>query len=205
MNTLSFSQACENNKQPILEVITPYLTQVDEVLEVGSGTGQHAVHFASNLPHLTWQTSDRLENHTGITARLNEAQLSNVLPPLNLNVNAKWPVTNAKAIFSANTTHIMHWPEVVAFFNGVGQVLKANGYFILYGPFNFCGEYTCDSNQAFDQKLKSQNEGMGLRDFVDLEELAQANGLMFVEKHDMPANNFILVWQKTIDLIQGEL
>ncbi len=195
-----FSQACENNKQPILQVIQQYFDRVPQVLEVGSGTGQHAVYFAEHLPHLQWQTSDRKANHAGIQQWIADCPQDNLAPPLDLDVTRPWPVEQVPAIFSANTVHIMSWEMVKAFFAGVKHHLEPNGYLCLYGPFNFCGEYTSDSNQRFDEYLKSQDPAMGIRDYVDLEELARDAGLVFVEKHEMPANNFILVWQKSINL-----
>ncbi|WP_144392224.1 DUF938 domain-containing protein [Pleionea sediminis] len=195
-----YSQACENNKQPILDVIKNYFENTDSVLEIGSGTGQHAVYFAEHLPHLTWQTSDKKENHPGINAWIDDYSGDNLLRPIDLDVTNSWPVTAAKGIYSANTAHIMSWPMVESFFSGVGRVLKANGYFCLYGPFNFCGEYTSESNKDFDHYLQSQDPEMGIRDFVDIEEQARKADLFFIEKHTMPANNFLLVWQKSVIL-----
>ncbi|MEE4244185.1 MAG: DUF938 domain-containing protein [Kangiellaceae bacterium] len=200
MDDLPFSQACENNKDVILQAIAPYLQNVTEVLEIGSGTGQHAVHFAQHLPHLIWQTTDQPHYHQGINAWIEHASLANVRSPLTLDVTRPWPVAGAQAIFSANTTHIMSWSMVLELLKGVGEILETNGYFLLYGPFMFCGEYTSESNQTFDQSLQSQNPAMGLKEFADIEELARAAELVFVEKHDLPANNHLLVWQKSIPL-----
>ncbi|MCO7225144.1 DUF938 domain-containing protein [Pleionea sp. CnH1-48] len=191
-----FSQACENNKQPILDVIKNYFGNTPDVLEVGSGTGQHAVFFAQHLPHLFWQTSDQAENHSGIKQWLADYPGDNIGAPLTLDVTAHWPIESASSVFSANTAHIMSWEMVLEFFAGVGNILKSGGYFCLYGPFNFDGQFTSESNQRFDDYLKSQNPAMGIRDFEALQELAGKAGLHFVKKHSMPANNFILVWQK---------
>ncbi len=200
MSHKPYSQACENNKQPILDVIKSYFEAATNVLEIGSGTGQHAVYFAQHLPHLTWQTSDQRDYHDGINAWIDEYPGDNLKRPLELDVTKPWPITQACGIFSANTSHIMSWPMVIEFFKGVGRTLESNGYFCLYGPFNFCGEFTSDSNRDFDAHLKQRDPAMGIRDYVDLEELARNAGLFFIEKHAMPANNFILVWQKSIDL-----
>lgn len=203
MTDKPFSQACENNKQPILEVLRKYFATTSYVLEIGSGTGQHAVHFAEHLPHLTWQTSDQVQYHSGINAWIDDYKGTNLKRPLTLDVTQPWPIDAAEGIFSANTSHIMSWHMVKDFFTGVGETLQTNGYFCLYGPFNFCGEFTSESNEAFDAHLKSRDPEMGLRDYVDLEALARKAGLMFVEKHEMPANNFILVWQKSVDLTKS--
>ncbi|MEW7973301.1 MAG: DUF938 domain-containing protein [Candidatus Thiodiazotropha endolucinida] len=191
-----YSEACDENKAPILEVLLRLFRDVRTVLEIGSGTGQHAVHFAAAMPHLTWQTSDMEENHPGIRAWLREAALPNVRNPLGLDVSRAWPAGEYDAIFSANTTHIMSWPEVELMFQGVGQVLKRGGCFALYGPFNYQGGYTSESNQRFDQWLKSRDPLSGIRDFEMLDELAAANHLIFSEDVEMPVNNRILVWYR---------
>ncbi len=190
-----FSQACEENKQPILDVIQDYFGDVNFVLEVGSGTGQHAIFFAENLPHLIWQTSDRATNHGEINLWLDDYQGSNLKRPLNLDVTQPWPIESTPAIFSANTTHIMLWEMDQYLFQGIGATLEQGGYFCLYGPFNFNGNYTSDSNEQFDEYLKSKDPEMGIRNFEDLNELAKENNLTFINRHAMPANNFILVWQ----------
>ena len=192
-----YSSACDNNRDPILSVIGPLFADYRAVLEVGSGTGQHAVYFAKKLPHLQWYTSDREENHSGIQLWLDEAGLDNVHAPLSLDVmrNA-WPDLCVDAVYSANTAHIMHWDEVKKFFAGVGQFLPAQGLFVLYGPFNYDGRYTSESNERFDGWLKSQDKLMGIRDFADLNALAETAGMLFVEDYTMPANNRILCWRK---------
>ncbi|MCG7875804.1 MAG: DUF938 domain-containing protein [Candidatus Thiodiazotropha endolucinida] len=191
-----YSEACDENKGPILEVLLRLYRDVQTVLEIGSGTGQHAVHFATAMPHLTWQTSDMEETHPGIRAWLREAALPNVRNPIGLDVSRAWPAGEYDAIFSANTTHIMSWPEVELMFQGVGQVLKRGGCFALYGPFNYQGGYTSESNQRFDQWLKSRDPLSGIRDFEMLDELAASNHLIFSEDVEMPVNNRILVWYR---------
>ncbi|MBT3044654.1 MAG: DUF938 domain-containing protein [Candidatus Thiodiazotropha sp. (ex Codakia orbicularis)] len=191
-----YSEACDENKGPILEVLLRLYRDVQTVLEIGSGTGQHAVHFATAMPHLTWQTSDMEENHPVIRAWLREAAQPNVRNPIGLDVSRAWPAGEYDAIFSANTTHIMSWPEVELMFQGVGQVLKRGGCFALYGPFNFQGGYTSESNQRFDQWLKSRDPLSGIRDFEMLDELAASNHLIFSEDVEMPVNNRILVWYR---------
>ena len=191
-----YSEACDQNKEPILAVLARLFAASRRVLEIGSGTGQHAVHFGSALPHLVWQTSDRPENHAGIRAWLDEAALPNVRAPLVLDVAGQWPVGRFDAVFSANTTHIMSWPEVEHMFRGIGHVLDSGGCFALYGPFNFRGNYTSESNARFDGMLKARDPESGIRNFEDLEALAAANGLTFVEDVPMPVNNRTLVWQR---------
>ena len=191
-----FSQACENNKHPILCVIRPYFQHSKTVLEIGSGTGQHAVYFAENLPQLVWQTSDVKKNHEGINAWRNDSGLKNLPAPLLLDVDHEWPQEIYDGVFSANTTHIMSWSSVENLFSGVASVLLKNGYFCLYGPFNFDGEYTSESNRQFDFMLRSRDSLSGVRDFEALNCLAEKNSLEFVFDHEMPANNRILVWKK---------
>lgn len=191
-----FSEACEENKQPILAVLERLFAGARRVLEIGSGTGQHAVYFGAALSHLTWQTSDRPENHAGIRAWLEEAALPNVRAPIILDVRDDWPAERFDAVFSANTTHIMSWPEVEQMFEGIGRVLETGGCFVLYGPFNFGGEYSSESNARFDQSLKARDSNSGIRNFEDLGDLARANGLIFMENIPMPVNNRTLVWRK---------
>ena len=193
-----FSPSCENNRQPILTVIKPLLASSTAVLEIGSGTGQHAVYFAAELPHLQWHTSDLPEHHAGIRLWLAEAQLPNLHAPLMLDVTSTpWPDVEADTVFSANTTHIMSWPMVEALFAGVAKLLPPAGLFLLYGPFNYGGRYTSDSNARFDRSLQARDPDMGIRDFDALQRLAEAGDLQFVRDYAMPANNRILHWQKS--------
>jgi SAM-dependent methyltransferase len=190
-----FSEACEENKVPILQVLLRLFRGRQRVLEIGSGTGQHAVHFAAAMPHLIWQTSDLVENHPGICAWLEEAALVNTREPISLDVSSDWPLTTYDGVFSANTTHIMSWPEVERMFEGIGRVLKPQGCFALYGPFNYQGGYTSESNRNFDQWLKSRDPLSGIRDFEALNQLAASNRLVFDQDLEMPVNNRILVWR----------
>ena len=191
------SDACDRNKAPILEVLNKEFRSSRSVLEIGSGTGQHAVYFAAKLPHLVWHTSDRRENHTGINQWLTDSGLDNVMPPLVLDVNdPDWPSVAVESIFSANTAHIMSWPEVELMFAGVGRILPSGCLFCLYGPFNEHGRFTSDSNRRFHESLQAQDAGMGLRDVRDLTNLGTENDLQLTRKHVMPANNQILVFLK---------
>ena len=193
--TKMYSAACERNREPILAVLRDVLANARTVLEIGSGTGQHAVYFGANLPHLAWQTSDLPENHASILAWLDEERPSNVLPPLPLDVGADaWPAGPFDAVFSANTCHIMAWEHVQAMFDGVGRVLKPGGLLCIYGPFNYDGRFTSDSNAVFDMSLKAQGEHMGIRDFEAVDRLAEAQGMVLAADHAMPANNLLLVF-----------
>lgn len=166
------------------------------VLEIGSGTGQHAVFFGTTLPHLIWQTSDRPQNHPSIVAWQQDARLANVLPPLALDVNGDWPQGPFDAVFSANTCHIMAWPEMQAMFAGIGRVLSAGGVVCIYGPFNYGGKFTSTSNGEFNAALKAEAAHMGIRDFEAVGALAAAQGLTLQADHAMPANNRLLVWRR---------
>ena len=198
-----FAPSCERNRDPILAVLQRHFGGVRRVLEVASGTGQHAVHFAAAMPWLAWQASDRAEHLPGIRQWLDEAALANTPPPLELDVAGAWPAVRFDAVFSANSLHIMGWPQVEAFFAGVGKVLQEDGLLIVYGPFNYGGEFTSDSNRAFDQWLKDRDPASGIRDFEAVDALARAIGLALVEDNAMPANNRALVWQKTIEKEQA--
>ena len=192
-----YSAACDQNRYAILDIIKPLLSEKRTVLEIGSGTGQHALFFAQEMPHLIWQTSDRVENHAGILQWLQEAKLNNTPPPISLNVSKdKWPKINVDAIFSANAVHIMAWESVIDLFENAGKLLLKGALFILYGPFNYNGNYTSDSNKRFDSWLKSRDPKSGIRDFEALNKLANEANLSFVEDFDMPENNQILQWVK---------
>ena len=192
-----FAEACERNSQPILEVIKPGLSNASSLIEIGSGTGQHAVYFSKELPHLTWQTTDCAVNHSGIEQWIKDSGLKNVRSPLALNVlEDSWPEENYDAAFSANTAHIMPWEAVVATFEGLSRILNHQAKYYLYGPFNYNGQYTSESNARFDVWLKSQAAHQAIRDFDKVLELAQLNGFKLEEDVEMPANNRILIWRK---------
>jgi len=192
-----FSESCVQNREPILAVLREIFADRSHVLEVGSGTGQHAVYFGAELPHLRWQTADVSLHHAGIQLWLAEAGLDNVLPPLPLDVNqSTWRDGRYDAVFSANTLHIMSWPEVEKFFGGVGEVLQAGGVLAVYGPFNYDGRYTSESNARFDAWLKARDPASGVRDFEAVDALARAQGLVLQQDIAMPANNRTLVWRK---------
>jgi Protein of unknown function (DUF938). len=191
-----YSSSCVQNQAPIFKIIKPLLQDKRTVLEVGSGTGQHAVYFAEKMPHLNWQSSDQMQYLNSINAWIDEANLSNTAPAINLDVTQAWPALEFDVIFSANTTHIMSWEMVVDFFQGVGKSLSENGLFILYGPFNYNAQYTSQSNANFDRWLKDRDAQSAIRDFEKLNTLAQQAGLILMNDYAMPANNRILVWQK---------
>ena len=192
-----YSAACEQNKAPILAVLQDVFTTPGDILEIGSGTGQHVVYFALHLPYLTWQPSDQADYLAGIQLWLDEAALDNIHPLLALDVTCEpWPVQQMDGVFSANTTHIMDWSAVEHLFRGVGQVLTTGGHFCLYGPFNYAGRYTSASNAQFDQMLKARDPHSGIRDVDDLNRLAEQAGLIQVQDYAMPANNRTLVWRK---------
>jgi cyclopropane fatty-acyl-phospholipid synthase-like methyltransferase len=192
-----YSEACEQNRLPILDILRNEFSEAHNVLEIGSGTGQHAVYFSQQLPHLQWQTSDLEEHHASIRAWLVEAGLENTRPPLVLDVSRdEWPADVYDGVFSANTTHIMCWSAVECMFAGIGKLLGPRGRFCLYGPFNYGNRYTSHSNQRFDLWLKSRDASSGLRNFEDLNELAGKHGLLLRSDHQMPVNNRLLVWEK---------
>lgn len=197
-----FSAACERNRDPILAILSKVLPLPSRVLEIGSGTGQHAVHFARHLPQLQWQTSDLRENHDGIRAWLDEAGLANVLAPIYLDMAVPdWPLplqaSGFTAVYSANTCHILSWPQVEVMITGIGRLLPTNGLLCLYGPFNEGGMPTSDGNAQFDLALRAAAPHRGIRDIDALCLLAAANGLQLLADHPMPANNRLLVFQRS--------
>jgi SAM-dependent methyltransferase len=194
---LAFSDACERNKGPILHILREAFAATQHVLEIGSGTGQHAVYFARALTHLTWQPSDVAEYLPGLEERIRAEGSANLRPPVQLDVRDEpWPVGTVDAVYSANTLHIMDWSCVQRFFHGIGTVLAPNGLLCVYGPFRYGGKYTSDSNAAFDQHLRMRDTGSGIRDAEAVDELAAAQGLRLVVDYPMPANNQTRIWRR---------
>lgn len=197
-----FSQACENNKNAILSILKKELSHAKHTLEIGSGSGQHAVYFAKNLPQLQWQTSDLAINHQGINTWIDEAinneSVTNIRRPIALDLNADWPVKpqSIDSIFTANTLHIISWPLVKAFFDGITTYLQDKGTLCIYGPFNYNGQFTSDSNASFDIWLKDRSIDSGIRNFEDIVELAQSAKLTLLQDYEMPANNRLLIFKK---------
>jgi cyclopropane fatty-acyl-phospholipid synthase-like methyltransferase len=188
--------SCERNRDPILDVLRVQFADRRQVLEIGSGTGQHAVHFAAALPQLQWQCTDRVENLPGITLWLNEAALPNTPPPIVLDVGATWPTQRYDAVFSANTLHIMGWDEVEQLFDHLAEVTTDDAKLVIYGPFNYGGRYTSESNAAFDQWLQARGTHMRIRDVEAVDALADAAGFALIDDIAMPANNRCRVWRR---------
>jgi SAM-dependent methyltransferase len=190
---LPFSEACERNKGPILEVLRSAFAGRSLVLEIGSGTGQHAVHFAANLKDLAWQPTERLASLAALASRLRLQGPDNLRGPTVLDVTQKvWPVRGVDAVFSANTLHIMSWAEVEAMYAGVDAVLLRHGVMCVYGPFRYHGRHTSASNQRFDAELRERDPKSGIRDIDEVCELAAACRLRLALDHDLPANNRLL-------------
>lgn len=190
------SPSCQRNREPILEVLREQFADRRHVLEIGSGTGEHAVHFAAALPGLIWQCSDRREHLPGIRAWLDEARLPNTPAPLEFDIGGAWPEGPFDAVFSANTLHIMHWREVQQMFARLPAILAADATVVIYGPFNADGRYSSPSNATFDQWLQDQGAHMAIRDAEAVDALAEDAGLRLVADIAMPANNRCRVWRR---------
>ena len=198
---LSFSQACENNKGPILSALRQAFANSHNVLEIGSGTGQHAVHFAAGLPHLSWQPSDQPMYLPDLSTRVRRAvtdlTLVNLLAPLMLDIRQQQLIDRRfDAIFTANTLHIMSWPVVQQLFARLPMLTTDNAKLCIYGPFNYNGTFTSSSNAAFDASLKSRDSTMGIRDIEAVLSLAEAAGFVLKNDHEMPANNRLLQFSR---------
>jgi cyclopropane fatty-acyl-phospholipid synthase-like methyltransferase len=190
---LPFSEACERNKAPILNVLRAALGDRAQVLEIGSGTGQHAVYFAAQLMHLTWHPTEQLAYLPDLAARVKLEGSRNLRQPTVLDVKQTvWPVRSVDAVFTANTLHIMAWPEVQSLFRGLDAVLSPAGIVCVYGPFRYEGRYTSESNRDFDRLLQDRDPHSGLRDIKDIGALAERHGLKLRVDHDLPANNRLL-------------
>jgi len=195
---LPFSQASENNKHALLGVFVKKLKDKNSVLEIGGGTGQHAVFFGENFPNLTWQSTDVEENVSTLNLRISNAKLNNVPAAFSLNANdSQWDADEYDVIFTANSLHIMSLESVEKLFAKIRNHLTANGVFLAYGPFKYAGEFTTPSNADFDLWLKDRNSGSGVRDFERVNDFAQSAGLILQEDNSMPANNQLLVWAKS--------
>jgi len=190
------SPSSDRNREPILAVLRERFADRRRVLEIGSGTGQHAVHFAAALPALTWQCTEREENLPGIRMWLDEAALPNTPAPITLDVNGTWPTARYDAVFSANTLHIMGWPEVERMFAALPAVLDDDATLVIYGPFTMDGRHTSESNAAFDATLRARAPHQGVRDVAAVDALARAIGFAPVENRVMPANNRCLAWRR---------
>ncbi len=197
MDALPFSQSCENNKQPILEVLARVFADRREVLEIASGTGQHATWFAQHLPQLRWRPTEMPDNLATLLPRCNHYAGDNLAPPTVLDVSARpWPPQVPHALFSANSLHIMPWASVEDLFAELAERAEADTVLAVYGPFNYGGEYTSESNARFDQWLAARSPFSAIRDFEKVDALAQAAGFVLEEDNAMPANNRLLVWRK---------
>lgn len=192
-----FAPSCERNKAPILQLLKPLYAGLSEVLEVGSGTAQHAVHFAAAMPHLVWQCSDVPGHLPGMRLWLDEAALPNLPPPLALDVSQGLPSGRFDAVFTANTLHIMGWSEVQRLVEGLAAVLPENGLFTAYGPFNLGGRFTSEGNARFDAELRQADPRRGIRDLQAVDALARAAGLQLLADEPMPANNRCVSWRRT--------
>lgn len=197
------SPSCERNRDPILSVLREHFADRREVLEIGSGTGQHAVHFAAAMPWLRWQCSDHVDRLPGIRLWLDEAALPNTPAPFELQAVlepvpglAPRAIGRFDAVFSANTLHIMGWPQVQAMFAGLAAVMAEDAVVAVYGPFNYGGAFTSDSNRDFEAWLKARDPRSGIRDVEAVHALANGIGLHPVDDIAMPANNRLLVWHQ---------
>lgn len=191
-----FSDACERNREPILRILRRVFADRRHVLEIGSGTGQHAAYFAPVLPHLSWQPSDVAENLPSIRLWREEVQTPRLREPIELDADRPFPPVDADAVFSANTCHIMSWPQVERMFGGIAALLPPGGVLALYGPFHYHGKPTSPSNAEFDAWLRGRDPLSGVRNFEDIRDLAKRHGLALEEDNAMPANNRLLVFRR---------
>ena len=193
---LPFSEACERNQRPIWEILQNVLSNSKHVLEIGSGSGQHAVYFGRKLNHLSWQTSDLEGNIAQINARLEFEGTDNIIAPLTLDVTqSNWPKINVDAVFIANVFHISPWEVTEQTFKRIKNILNNPGKVCIYGPFSYKGNFTSESNDRFDKSLKNTDPSWGIRDFKQVDALAEEIGLKLEADHFMPANNQLLIWR----------
>jgi SAM-dependent methyltransferase len=193
---LAHSDACERNKEPILVILRGAFAGHTHVLEIGSGTGQHAVHFALAMPDVVWQPSEMPDAMPALRKRIFNEGPRNLRAPVMIDVTeTPWDVRKVDGVFTANTLHIMHWPQVEAFFAGLPAIAKPGTVLVVYGPFRYGGEHTAGSNASFDAMLRARDPGSGVRDFEEVDKLAQMANFSLLADHPMPANNRTLVWK----------
>ena len=193
------SDACERNKGPILEVLRGAFAGCRNILEIGSGTGQHAVHFATAMPSLAWQPTEMTEAMPGLRKRILYEGPKNLRAPVALDVTRlPWDVLRVDGVFTANTLHIMGWPSVEALFANLPVVLRPGAVLAIYGPFRYGNQYTSESNASFDEVLHTRNPDSGIRDFEAVDALARSIGFTLQADHRMPANNQTLVWKQAV-------
>ena len=199
------SEACERNKEPILEVLKDVFPAQGLVLEIASGTGQHAIHFATNLPNITWQPSDMdPELRKSVEAWQAESNLQNLKTPVHLDVTSEnWPVEMADAMMCANMIHIAPWEACIGLLDGAGRILPEGGILCMYGPYKVGGKHTAPSNEAFDQSLRARNASWGIRNLDDVALEARRRGLHLIKTVKMPSNNFCVIYKKTAMVEEG--
>ncbi len=197
-NMHNFSPSCERNKLHIAEQIGLTFANPSNILEIGSYSAQHALYFCKQMPHLNWQPSDTSKYIDGLAKNLQRFATNNIKPPLTLDVALpnSWPTQCFDGIFTANTLHIMGIEHVELFFKQLSPCLKPQGKFCVYGPFKYNGQYTSDSNEEFNQWLIDRDPLSAIRDFEQVNQWAEHNGLSLVSDTNMPANNQFIIWQK---------
>ena len=197
-SALPFSQSCENNKGPILEKLKKILVTNKHVLEIASGTGQHATFFSNELRHLAWQPTEIPSQIRNLSLRLTASQSVNLLPAVELDVDQEeWGVPETEAIFTANSLHIISKESVKNFILKAGEILRKSGRLIVYGPFKYNQRFTSSSNADFDNMLRERSSDSAIRDFEWVCDLCESENLFLETDFAMPANNRLLLFKKT--------
>ena len=196
---MKFSDACERNKIPILKVLNEELDS-GTVLEIGSGTGQHSVFFSKEIPSIKWYPSDTISNFESLNAFVTNYQNNNLQTPFVIDITQdQWIDFKVDYVFTSNTFHIINNALLTYFFYQCSKVMKSNGKLIIYGPFKFDNQFNSPSNQTFDELLKASDPFSGLKNFEEIINIALKFNLIFSKKYEMPANNNILVFKKSIN------
>lgn len=196
MDNRPYAESCDQNREPIRQILNEFVEGKQSVLEIGSGTGQHAVYFADCYPWLNWQTSELKENHKGIQAWIDHSELNNIVTPIELDAAGEWPQYSYDLLYTANTIHIMSESQVEALFDQCVSCMHDSSLLLMYGPFNYQGMYTSDSNARFDDWLKQRDSLSGIKNYEWLQQLGEKSGITCIHDYEMPANNRILVWKK---------
>ncbi|MCB0376935.1 MAG: DUF938 domain-containing protein [Bdellovibrionales bacterium] len=192
-----YAPSCDKNTDPILEVLKLYLPEQKSLLEFGAGTGQHAIAMAPHFPNIVWTISDREENHKGIQLWLQDFPRVNLRGPLSFDIDRDtFPEGHFDTVFTANTLHILSWEQNLKLYSLLGESLPNESLFLVYGAFNYNGNFTSESNQRFEQWLKNRDPKSGIRDFESVSSELFKVGFDLIRDHEMPANNRLLVFKK---------
>ncbi len=192
-----YAISCDRNSAPILEVLKEYLKDYKKLVEMGAGTGQHAIYMAPHFPELEWYLLDQKDRHEGIKTWLHDFPRANVKGPIEYSIGENdWPISDCDVVFTSNTLHIVSWEKDLQFFDDLTNALSSGGLFMAYGAFNYNGDFSSESNKKFEEWLKERDPASGIKDFEKVKAELEKRDFELVKDHEMPSNNRLLVFKK---------